>query len=82
MKILGSPPPEIQSSGSRCTVRRGFAVAERCSASRVRYAKAQTAALLTPPRRSTSVSFGTDGSAGNQMNRNFFVLPKTKTKLQ
>jgi len=59
-----------------------LAIAERCSAARVRFAAANTAAPLSPPRRSAHQYFATDGSAGNQMQRSFFVLRKTKTKWQ
>jgi hypothetical protein len=47
----------------------------------VRYAAANTAAPLPPPRRSAAGSFATDGSAGNQMQCSFFVLQKTGSRL-
>jgi hypothetical protein len=57
-----------------------LAVAQRCSAARVRYAAANTAAPLPPARRCARASFATDGSAGNQIPSSFFVLPKTETR--
>jgi hypothetical protein len=54
----------------------GRLIAERCSAARVRFAAANAAAPLPPPRRSAWQRFATDGSAGNQMQRSFFVLQR------
>ena len=34
-----------------------------------------------PKRRSASGSFATEGSAGNQMQRSFFALSRTETRL-
>jgi hypothetical protein len=83
MTTLGNSPPGIQASASHCAVRgRLLAVAERCWAARVRSAAAHPEAPLPPARRSASGSFATDGSAGNQMLSNFFVLRKTTTKSQ
>jgi hypothetical protein len=58
----------------------GRAVAERCSAARVRCAAAN-AAPLPPARRSACGSLATDGSAGNQMQCSFFVLTETRIRL-
>jgi hypothetical protein len=66
------PPVGRVSPRSPCPF--GCAVAERCSAARVRYAAAHTAAPLPPVRRSARGLITTDGSAGNQMQRSFFVL--------
>jgi hypothetical protein len=52
MNMLWDPPTEIQASGFRSAARRLRLVAERCSAARVRYAAANTAAPLPPARRS------------------------------
>jgi hypothetical protein len=66
--------PGIQ-SGSR--LRRSvlaWRIAERCSASRVRFAAANYAAPLTPARRSAAQELATGGATGNQRQRRFFVL--------
>jgi hypothetical protein len=81
MKMLGSPPPGIRLLAPTAPSVVEFAVAERCSAARVRYAAACPAAPLPPALRSTGASIATDGSAGNQKQRSFFVLRKTKTRL-
>ena len=52
MNRLWDPPTEIQASGFRSAARRFGWIAERCSAARVRYAAANTAAPLPPARRS------------------------------
>jgi len=52
MKRLWDSPTEIQASGFRSAARRFGWIAERCSAARVRYAAANTAAPLPPARRS------------------------------
>lgn len=56
MKRLWDPPTEIQASGFRSAARRFGWIAERCSAARVRYAAANTAAPLPPARRSARAS--------------------------
>lgn len=56
MKRLWDPPTEIQASGFRSAARRLGWIAERCSAARVRYAAANTAAPLPPARRSAIAS--------------------------
>jgi hypothetical protein len=76
--MLGNPPPGIQYLVPAAPSVAGDAVAERCSAARVRFAAAQIAAPLPPARRSARA---TDGSAGNQIQCGFFVLRKTKTRL-
>ena len=81
MKRLWDPPTEIQASGFRSAARRFGWIAERCSAARVRYAAANTAAPLPPARRCARGSFATDGSAGNQIQSSFFALRKARTKL-
>jgi hypothetical protein len=52
MKRLWDPPTEIPASGFRSAARRFGWIAERCSAARVRFAAANTAAPLPPVRRS------------------------------
>ena len=81
MKMLWDPPPGIQASGFRSAARRFGLLAERCSAARVRFAAANTAAPLPPARRSAEVKVATGGSAGNQKQSSFFVLQKTRTSL-
>ena len=56
MKMLWDPPTEIQASGFRSAARRFGWIAERCSAARVHYAAANTAAPLPPARRSARAS--------------------------
>ena len=56
MKRLWDPPTEIQASGFRSAAGRVWVVAERCSAARVRYAAANTAAPLPHARRSADTS--------------------------
>ena len=56
MKRLWDPPTEIQTSGFHSAARRFGWIAERCSAARVRYAAANTAAPLPPARRSAGTS--------------------------
>jgi hypothetical protein len=56
MKRLWDPPTEIQASGFRSAARHFGWIAERCSAARVRFAAANTAAPLPPARRSASRS--------------------------
>lgn len=56
MNTLWDPPTEIQASGFRSAARRVWVVAERCSAARVRYAAANTAAPLPPVRPSADAS--------------------------
>jgi hypothetical protein len=56
MKGLWDPPTEIQASGFRSATRGVLPIAERCSAARVRYAAANTAAPLPSARRSTDIS--------------------------
>lgn len=55
MKRLWDPPTEIQASGFRSAARRFCAIAERCSATRVRFAAAKAAAPLPPVRRSAVI---------------------------
>ena len=56
MKRLWDPPTEIQASGFRSAARRVWVIAERCSAARVHYVAADTAAPLPPARRSADTS--------------------------
>ena len=55
--------------------------AQLFSTARARCAAAQTAAPLPPARHCAVGSLATDGSAGNQKQRSFFVLRKTKPRL-
>ena len=56
MKMLWDPPTEIHVSGFLSAARPSLAIAERCSAARVRFAAANQAAPLPPVRRSASSS--------------------------
>jgi hypothetical protein len=56
MNQLWDPPTEIQASGSRSAARRFGSIAERCSAARVRFAAADSAAPLPPALRSAMAS--------------------------
>jgi len=81
MSKLGNPPPGIQVSASRCAVR-GRASGSHNGARRQGFATPRH----TPPRpcflRAVVPEdlFATDGSAGNQIQSNFFVLRKTRTR--
>lgn len=56
MKTLWDSPTEIQASGFPSAARQPLAIAERCSAARVRFAAAKHAAPLPPARRSATPS--------------------------
>lgn len=61
--LLQAHLPGSQISGFRSAARHsGGSIAERCSASRVRYAADNTAAPLTPVRRSARNGLATGGS--------------------
>ena len=82
MKTLWSPPPGIQSSGSRCAVRHRI-----CSSRTVLGVKGslrrgtnRRAPDSSAPFR-TRVLFTTDGSAGNQMQAQFLRLTKDENQV-
>ena len=77
---LWNSPPGIQASGSDCAVRHRGYLAERYSAARVRYATQKGACPCFLRAVLQSATIATDGSAGNQMQCNFFVLHETRTR--
>jgi hypothetical protein len=81
MKTLGSPPPGIQASGSRCAIRRRMRNSRTVLGGKGSLRRGTHRRALASCARSATGSFATDGSAGNQMQRSFFVLRKTKTRL-
>jgi len=79
MTSLWALLPGIQASVSRCAARHRGALADRCSASRVRFAAANSAAPLTPPRRSAEPSI-CDGRLRREPEANQFLrLTETRT---
>jgi hypothetical protein len=80
MKMLGDPPPGIQPSGSGCAAHRWFE--SQNGARRQWFASPQPAprpCLLRSVLH--DLEFATGGSAGNQIERGFFVLQETRTRL-
>jgi hypothetical protein len=79
MRRLWSSPTEIQASGFRSAARPALAIAERCSAARVRSAAATPRpCLLCAVLQLLPIATG--GSDGNQKLNSFFVLHKTRTR--
>ena len=81
MKMLWDPPTEIQASGFRSAARRQLAIAERCSAARVRYAAANPAAPLPPARRSADVSNCDGGLRRKPEAEQFLRLAKDENQI-
>jgi hypothetical protein len=70
----------IRASGSPSAARHCCSIAERCSAAKVSFAAPKPGAPLPTRAVLHRHAIATGGSAGNQMQRSFFVLRKTRTR--